>query len=39
MYVGGGLLIEAPQTGDVVHLTRLDDSWHVANYQGAVRPG
>ena len=39
MYVGGGLLIEAPNTGDVVKLTRLDDSWHVANFQTAVRPG
>ncbi len=38
MYVGDGLLIEAPQTGDVVHLTRLDDSWHVDNFQIAVRP-
>ncbi len=39
MYVGGGILIEAPQTGDVVKLTHLDDSWHVANYVSAVRPG
>jgi peptidoglycan DL-endopeptidase CwlO len=39
MYVGNGLLIEAPHSGDVVRLTRLDDSWHVAEYQTAVRPG
>ena len=37
MYVADGLLIEAPHTGDVVRITRLDDPWHIANYQGAVR--
>ena len=38
MYVGDGLVIEAPHTGAVVWLARLDDSWHRANYQGAVQP-
>lgn len=37
MYVADGLLIEAPHSGDVVRITRLDDPWHVANFQGAVR--
>ncbi len=39
MYVGSGTLIEATHTGDVVRLTRLDDSWHVAEFQTATRPG
>ncbi len=39
MYVGDGVVIEAPHTGDVVHLSRLDDSWYVENFQSAVRPG
>ena len=37
MYVADGVLIEAPHSGDVVRITRLDDPWHVANFQGAVR--
>lgn len=37
MYVADGLIIEAPHSGDVVRITRLDDPWHVANFQGAVR--
>ncbi len=38
MYIGGGLIVEAPHTGAVVWVAPLGDSWHTAEYQGAVQP-
>jgi len=36
MYVGGGLFIHAPHTGDVVKISTL--SQYAGRYVGAVRP-
>jgi cell wall-associated NlpC family hydrolase len=38
MYVGGGDMIDAPQTGQDVERVSLSGSWYVSNYDGAVRP-
>lgn len=38
MYVGNGLMIDAPATGQVVTLHALDESWYASNYDGAARP-
>ena len=38
MYVGGGDMIDAPQTGEDVEKVSLSGSWYVDNYDGAVRP-
>jgi peptidoglycan DL-endopeptidase CwlO len=38
MYVGGGDMIDAPQTGEDVEDVSLAGSWYQANYDGAVRP-
>jgi cell wall-associated NlpC family hydrolase len=35
MYIGGGRMVHAPQTGDVVTITSIDQG----RYLGAVRPG
>lgn len=35
MYVGGGRMIHAPETGDVVRIASIDQ----ADFLGAVRPG
>jgi cell wall-associated NlpC family hydrolase len=35
MYIGGGRIVHAPQTGDVVRVTSIDQG----RYLGAVRPG
>lgn len=35
LYVGGGNIIQAPQTGDVVKVTPLSA---MPSYAGAVRP-
>ena len=37
IYIGGGQFIHAPQTGDVVKVSSLDDPWYAANYDGARR--
>ena len=37
MYVGGGYLIDAPQTGEDVEKVPFS-GWYVANFDGAVRP-
>ena len=38
IYVGNGLMIDAPRTGEQVRLLPLDTDWYAANYDGAVRP-
>jgi cell wall-associated NlpC family hydrolase len=37
MYVGGGMLIDAPIPGQVVEKVPLS-GWYAANLDGAVRP-
>jgi cell wall-associated NlpC family hydrolase len=37
IYIGGGQFIHAPQTGDVVKISNLNDGWYAATYDGAVR--
>ena len=38
MYIGGGLFIQAPHTGDVVKISSLDQPSYRFGYVGAVRP-
>ena len=38
MYVGGGMLIDAPQPGMNVEKVSLSSSWYASNLDGAVRP-
>jgi cell wall-associated NlpC family hydrolase len=38
IYVGGGLMIDAPRTGEQVRLLALDTPWYAENYVGAARP-
>ncbi len=38
MYVGNGMMIDAPRTGEQVRLLPLNTDWYVQNYDGAVRP-
>ena len=38
IYVGGGMLIDAPQPGMNVEKVSLQSSWYAANLDGAVRP-
>jgi cell wall-associated NlpC family hydrolase len=37
LYIGGGEFVHAPQTGDVVKVSSLDDGWYSASYVGARR--
>jgi cell wall-associated NlpC family hydrolase len=37
IYIGGGQFIHAPQTGDVVKVSSLSDSWFASTYVGARR--
>lgn len=37
LYIGGGMMIQAPETGDVVKVTSMSDPWVQANYVGARR--
>jgi len=37
IYIGGGQFIHAPQTGDVVKISSLNDGWYASNYDGARR--
>jgi cell wall-associated NlpC family hydrolase len=40
LYVGGGTMVHAPKTGDVVKKTRfLSSDYYMSRYRGAVRPG
>ena len=38
IYVGGGMLIDAPQPGMTVEKVSMSSSWYAANLVGAVRP-
>src|SRR5215469_9221173 len=38
IYVGGGMLIDAPQPGMNVEKVSLSSSWYAGNLDGAVRP-
>ena len=38
IYVGGGMLIDAPQPGMNVEKVSLNSSWYSSNLDGAVRP-
>jgi cell wall-associated NlpC family hydrolase len=38
IYVGGGMLIDAPQPGMNVEKVSLSSSWYAANLDAAVRP-
>lgn len=38
MYVGDGMLIDAPIPGEVVERISIDSPWYAANFDGAVRP-
>jgi peptidoglycan DL-endopeptidase CwlO len=38
MYVGNGMMIDSPSTGEVVRLHALDMQWYEQEYVGAVRP-
>jgi cell wall-associated NlpC family hydrolase len=38
IYVGGGMLIDAPQPGMNVEKVSLSSSWYQANLDAAVRP-
>jgi cell wall-associated NlpC family hydrolase len=37
LYIGDGEFIHAPQTGDVVKISSLNDGWYAATYDGARR--
>jgi cell wall-associated NlpC family hydrolase len=37
MYIGGGNMIHAPRTGDVVKISSIHESYYVANWVGARR--
>jgi cell wall-associated NlpC family hydrolase len=38
LYVGGGMLIDAPQPGQNVEKVSLNSSWYSSNFDGAYRP-
>ncbi len=38
MYVGGGYIIDAPQTGLNVQKLPMNTGWYASNFDGAVRP-
>jgi cell wall-associated NlpC family hydrolase len=38
IYVGGGMLIDAPQPGMNVEKVSLNSSWYSSNFDGAYRP-
>lgn len=39
LYVGGGKMIHAPNSGEVVKYTSINESYYTSNWAGAVRPG
>ncbi|HEX6452317.1 MAG TPA: NlpC/P60 family protein [Trebonia sp.] len=38
MYVGNGMIVDAPQTGMDVEEIPMSTSWYASNFDGAVRP-
>jgi cell wall-associated NlpC family hydrolase len=38
IYLGNGLFVQAPHTGDIVRVSQLDDPARASSYVGAVRP-
>jgi cell wall-associated NlpC family hydrolase len=38
LYVGGGRMVEAPHTGDVVKIVNFTTGSYATAYAGAVRP-
>jgi cell wall-associated NlpC family hydrolase len=38
IYIGGGMLIDAPQPGMNVERVSLSSSWYASNFDGAVQP-
>jgi cell wall-associated NlpC family hydrolase len=38
MYVGGGMIVDAPHTGADVEEVSMNESWYAQNEDGAVRP-
>ena len=38
MYIGGGQMIHAPHTGDVVKISTITSGHYTATFQGGVRP-
>jgi cell wall-associated NlpC family hydrolase len=39
MYIGHGMVLHAPHTGDFVRIAPFDTPWFQATYVGATRPG
>jgi cell wall-associated NlpC family hydrolase len=37
IYIGGGQMIHAPHTGDVVKISNINSGWYAATYVGARR--
>jgi peptidoglycan DL-endopeptidase CwlO len=38
MYVGNGMIIDAPRTGEVIRMLPLATDWYSANYYSSARP-
>lgn len=38
IYVGGGMIIDAPQPGENVEKISMNESWYAQNFDGAARP-
>ncbi|WP_131740962.1 C40 family peptidase [Actinomadura roseirufa] len=38
LYIGGGKMIHAPHTGDVVKISDISSGYYLSNYYGAGRP-
>jgi Proton-conducting membrane transporter/NlpC/P60 family len=37
MYVGNGMIIDAPRTGEVIRMVALESDWYAQGYDGTVR--
>jgi peptidoglycan DL-endopeptidase CwlO len=37
IYIGGGQFVHSPQSGDVIKISRLSESWYGSTYVGARR--
>lgn len=38
LYIGGGQMVHAPHTGDVVKISTITSGYYAANFAGGVRP-